>query len=87
MNSRRALEKAEAIDLQIREIAANPPKESDTEQLSQMLRDLKMKAKMHRTYATNQEERKVKKLGLKLSEFRTNPMPFLQDTSVSRKLR
>jgi hypothetical protein len=86
-NSKRSLEKAEAIDLQIRQARENPPANVDADQLSQMIRDLKIKAKMFRTYATNQVEKKARKLGVKLSEMRTTTMPFLSDASIPRRLR
>lgn len=86
-NSRRALEKAEAIDLQIRQARDNAPANVDEDQLSQMIRDLKIRAKMLRTYATNQVNSKARKLGIKLSEFRTEIMSFETDASIPRKLR
>lgn len=86
-NSRRALEKAEAIDLQIRQARDNAPANVDEDQLSQMIRDLKIRAKMFRTYATNQVQSRAKKLGVRLSEFRTTIMPFEHDAGVPRRLR
>lgn len=87
VNSRRALEKAEAIDLQIRTLRENPPTDMLEDELLQTFRNLKMQAKQQRTYATNQVQKRAVKLGVKLSEFRTRAMPFLPDTSGSGKLR
>lgn len=86
-NSKRSLEKAKAVDLQIRQIRENPPKDVDEAGLSQMLRDLKIRAKMFHTYATNQTTKRAMNLGVKLSEMRTQSMPFLSDVSIPRRLR
>ena len=64
--------------------------EEEIKQFRTTMRDIesaKIEAVRWRNYAMNQIEKKAKKLGDKLSEFRTQTMPFMPDGSIPAKLR
>lgn len=79
--SRQCLERADEMDTEADELLDHG---------SKWLESVKLKrdqANKLRVKAQNLIGGKAKKLSAKLAEFQTIPMPFLDDTSVSRRLK